>query len=51
MKKLINAPDDVVGEALDGLTRTAAGVARLAGSTTAVDASGTGAAGAAAVRR
>jgi len=36
VKKLINAADDVVGEALDGLTLTAAGVARLAGSTTAV---------------
>ncbi len=36
MKKLINAPDDVVGEALDGLTRINAGIARLAGSTTAV---------------
>ncbi|MGW4946412.1 dihydroxyacetone kinase subunit DhaL [Actinoplanes sp. NPDC004185] len=36
MKKLINAVDDVVSEALDGLTLTAAGIARLAGSTTAV---------------
>ncbi len=36
MKKLINAVDDVVGEALDGLTRANAGIARLAGSTTAV---------------
>ena len=36
MKKLINAPGDVVGEALDGLTRVAAPVARLAGSTTAI---------------
>lgn len=36
MKKLINAAGDVVGEALDGLTRTAAGIARLNGSTTAV---------------
>jgi dihydroxyacetone kinase len=36
VKKLINAAGDVVGEALDGLTLTAAGVARLAGSTTAV---------------
>ena len=36
MKKLINAAGDVVGDALDGLTRTAAGVARLAGSTTAI---------------
>ncbi|WP_306214995.1 dihydroxyacetone kinase family protein [Actinoplanes sp. RD1] len=36
MKKLINAPGDVVAEALDGLTRTSAGIARLAGSTTAV---------------
>jgi triose/dihydroxyacetone kinase / FAD-AMP lyase (cyclizing) len=36
VKKLINAADDVVGEALDGLTLTAAGIARLAGSTTAV---------------
>ncbi len=36
MKKLINAADDVVGESLDGLTLTHAGVARLAGSTTAI---------------
>ncbi|WP_213002167.1 dihydroxyacetone kinase subunit DhaL [Winogradskya consettensis] len=36
MKKLINAAGDVVGEALDGLTLTSAGIARLAGSTTAV---------------
>jgi triose/dihydroxyacetone kinase / FAD-AMP lyase (cyclizing) len=36
VKKLINAPGDVVGEALDGLTLTAAGIARLAGSTTAI---------------
>ena len=36
VKKLINAADDVVGEALDGLTLTAAGIARLSGSTTAV---------------
>ncbi|MGX6601871.1 dihydroxyacetone kinase subunit DhaL [Micromonosporaceae bacterium Da 78-11] len=36
MKKLINAADDVVGEALDGLTRTAGGIARLDGSTTAI---------------
>jgi dihydroxyacetone kinase len=36
VKKLINAPDDVVREALDGLTLTAAGIARLEGSTTAV---------------
>ncbi|WP_189079169.1 dihydroxyacetone kinase subunit DhaL [Mangrovihabitans endophyticus] len=36
MKKLINDAGDVVGEALDGLTRTCAGIARLAGSTTAV---------------
>jgi len=36
VKKLINAAEDVVGEALDGLTLTAPGVARLAGSTTAV---------------
>ncbi|MFI5933115.1 dihydroxyacetone kinase subunit DhaL [Actinoplanes sp. NPDC051494] len=36
MKKLINAADDVVGEALDGLTLTSAGIARLAGSTTVV---------------
>jgi dihydroxyacetone kinase len=36
VKKLINDADDVVGEALDGLTLTAAGIARLAGSTTAV---------------
>ena len=36
MKKLINAADDVVGESLDGLTRAHAGIARLAGSTTAV---------------
>ena len=36
VKKLINAVDDIVGEALDGLTLTAAGIARLAGSTTAV---------------
>jgi ATP-dependent dihydroxyacetone kinase len=36
VKKLINAVDDVVGEALDGLTLTAAGIARLAGSTTAL---------------
>jgi dihydroxyacetone kinase len=36
VKKLINAVDDVVGESLDGLTLTAAGIARLAGSTTAI---------------
>jgi triose/dihydroxyacetone kinase / FAD-AMP lyase (cyclizing) len=36
VKKLINAPDGVVGEALDGLTLVNAGIARLAGSTTAV---------------
>jgi dihydroxyacetone kinase len=36
VKKLINDAGDVVGEALDGLTLTAAGIARLAGSTTAV---------------
>jgi dihydroxyacetone kinase len=36
VKKLINAADDVVGEALDGLALTHAGVARLAGSTTAI---------------
>ena len=36
MKKLINAVGDVVGEALDGLTLTSAGIARLEGSTTAV---------------
>ncbi len=36
VKKLINAVDDVVSEALDGLTLTAAGIARLAGSTTAI---------------
>src|SRR3954462_14290917 len=36
VKKLINAPGEVVGEALDGLTRTAATVARLEGSTTAI---------------
>jgi dihydroxyacetone kinase len=36
VKKLINAPDGVVGEALDGLTLANAGIARLAGSTTAV---------------
>jgi dihydroxyacetone kinase len=36
VKKLINAVDDVVAEALDGLTLTAAGIARLAGSTTAI---------------
>ncbi|WP_041841920.1 dihydroxyacetone kinase subunit DhaL [Actinoplanes friuliensis] len=36
MKKLINAADDVVAEALDGLTLTSAGIARLAGSTTAL---------------
>jgi dihydroxyacetone kinase len=36
VKKLINAAGDVVGEALDGLTRTAPGVARLSGSTTAI---------------
>jgi ATP-dependent dihydroxyacetone kinase len=36
VKKLINAAGDVVGEALDGLTLTAAGVARLENSTTAV---------------
>jgi dihydroxyacetone kinase len=36
VKKLINAPDRVVDEALDGLTRANAGIARLAGSTTAV---------------
>lgn len=36
MKKLINAADDVVGEALDGLTLVNAGIARLTGSTTAI---------------
>jgi len=36
VKKLINSADDVVGEALDGLTLTAPGVARLEGSTTAL---------------
>jgi ATP-dependent dihydroxyacetone kinase len=36
VKKLINSAGDVVGEALDGLTRVAEGVARLAGSTTAI---------------
>ena len=36
MRKLINEPGDVPGDALEGLTRTAAGVARLAGSDTAV---------------
>lgn len=36
MKKLINAAGDVVGGSLDGLTLTSAGIARLAGSTTAV---------------
>jgi dihydroxyacetone kinase len=36
VKKLINAAGDVVGEALDGLTRTNAGIARLQDSTTAV---------------
>jgi dihydroxyacetone kinase len=36
VKKLINAAADVVGEALDGLTLTAAGVSRLAGSTIAL---------------
>jgi triose/dihydroxyacetone kinase / FAD-AMP lyase (cyclizing) len=36
VKKLINAPGDVVGDALDGLALTAAGIARLEGSTTAV---------------
>ena len=36
MKKLINAPGDVVGEALDGLTLVAAPVARLARSNTAI---------------
>ncbi|SNY34318.1 dihydroxyacetone kinase subunit DhaL [Paractinoplanes atraurantiacus] len=36
MKKLINDPAGVVGESLDGLTRTAAPVARLGGSTTAI---------------
>src|SRR5215212_3344851 len=36
VKKLINEADDVVGEALDGLTLTNAGIARLSGSTTAV---------------
>jgi dihydroxyacetone kinase len=36
VKKLINAAGDVVGEALDGLTLTAAGIARLQDSTTAV---------------
>ncbi|XVV14312.1 dihydroxyacetone kinase subunit DhaL [Actinoplanes sp. CA-131856] len=36
MKKLINDPAVVVAEALDGLTRTAAPVARLGGSNTAV---------------
>ncbi|GAA0476539.1 dihydroxyacetone kinase [Paractinoplanes deccanensis] len=36
MKKLINDPADVVAEALDGLTRTAAPVARLDGSVTAI---------------
>ncbi|MET0417978.1 MAG: dihydroxyacetone kinase subunit DhaK [Actinoplanes sp.] len=36
MQKLINAAADIPGEALDGLTRTAAGIARLSGSTTAI---------------
>lgn len=36
VKKLINAADDVVGQALDGLARGNVGIARLAGSTTAV---------------
>jgi dihydroxyacetone kinase len=36
VKKLINAADGVVGEALDGLTLANAGIARLAGSTTAI---------------
>lgn len=36
VKKLINAPADVVGEALDGLTMAAPGVSRLDGSTTAL---------------
>ena len=36
MKKLINSAADVVGEALDGVVLAAAGVSRLAGSTTAV---------------
>jgi dihydroxyacetone kinase len=36
VKKLINGAGDVVGEALDGLTLTCAGIARLNGSTTAV---------------
>ncbi len=36
MKKLINSSADVVGDALDGVTLAAAGIARLTGSTTAV---------------
>jgi triose/dihydroxyacetone kinase / FAD-AMP lyase (cyclizing) len=36
VKKLINAAGDVVGDSLDGLTLSHAGIARLAGSTTAV---------------
>ncbi len=36
VKKLINSAADVVGEALDGVVLAAAGVSRLAGSTTAV---------------
>jgi len=36
VKKLINTPSTVVGDALDGLTLTSAGIARLADSTTAV---------------
>ena len=36
MKKLINAPADVVGEALDGLTLTHPGLSRLPGSTTVI---------------
>lgn len=36
VKKLINATENVVGEALDGLTLANAGIARLDGSTTAL---------------
>ncbi len=36
MKKLINSSAGVVGDALDGVTLAAAGIARLSGSTTAV---------------
>jgi triose/dihydroxyacetone kinase / FAD-AMP lyase (cyclizing) len=36
VKKLINAAADVVGDALDGVTLASDGIARLAGSTTAV---------------